>query len=134
MGAASATARMLREHGNGGHVVGTQAISAESAALAEAFSRELYVKTDLLAAAEGEIELSAYREDGKFGGIVLTTSTSSARCEPRFSTVQIRRLAMDVRAKVAARASAINESTRQVSVTIYPRQKTFDIDVAVIYR
>src|SRR3954468_24920594 len=83
----------------GGYVTATQVISVLSERLAEAFSQEILVKTDLLASSEGEIELSSHRDGGDFGRIMLSVSTSSARQEPRYAAADIRRLAMDVRAK-----------------------------------
>jgi len=118
----------------GGYVIQAQAISVESDQLADAFSQEILVKTPLIAASEGEIKLSAQREGAEFSKIILSSSTSSARRAPLLSDGQVRRLAMDVRAKVLTHASAIDATARKVAVTIYPRRTTFDIDVTITYR
>jgi hypothetical protein len=111
-----------------------QVISSESEQLADAFSQEILVKSDLVCTAEGEITLSAHRTDSGFGRVVLNTSTSSARRELRSDSANVRRLAADVRAKIQARAVSIDAATRKVTVTIHQRRAGYDIVVTISYR
>jgi hypothetical protein len=115
-------------------VIATQVISSECEQLADAFSQEILVKADLVSTSEGEITLSSHRMDGKFGRIVLNTSTSSARRELRVDRANIRQLAAGVRAKIQARASGIDSAARKVTVAIHPRRQGYDIEVIISYR
>ena len=117
----------------GGHVTAIQVTSVESERLADAFSREILVKIDLLAASEGKIELTAHREAGEFQRILLCTSTSSARRTSRCTPGDIRRLAMDVKAKVLAHAWKIDSATSKVTVAIHPRGGGYEIEVMVVF-
>lgn len=115
-------------------MVETQVATVESQRLADAFGQEIQVKAELIAASEGQIELTAHRESSGFERIVVNTSTSSARRQPRFTAAQIRRLAMDVRAAILAHSFSISDSARKVTVTIHARHAGFSIDVVVSYR
>ena len=118
----------------GGYVIETQVIPGEVERLASAFSDEIVTRIDFIAASEGGLELSSYRVGGGFGPVRLNASISSGGGEPRFAEGQIRRMAVDTRAKVLARGASIDSSTRKVIVTIHPHRAGFEIDVTVSYR
>jgi hypothetical protein len=117
----------------GGFVIETQVVTEESQRLVDAFRQELIVKADLIAASEGKIELTAHREGGRFERVLVSTSSSSARRGSRRTTVDIRRLAEDVRAKVQTNAWKIDSATSKVVVAIHPHHKTFEIQVMVSF-
>jgi hypothetical protein len=120
--------------GFGGHVITAQTILADIQNLADGASREILVKADQVAIAEGEIRLWTCREGKGFGRFVLNPSTSSDRRQHRLAQAQVQHLATEVKAKILARAASIDSAARKVTITIRPQGAGFDIGITVDYR